>query len=52
MAAECRPSDPSFVPYYASDVNASGDDGEADDVVKRLLIGPFSGYREVDKFLY
>jgi hypothetical protein len=49
MAAECRPSDPNFVPYYATDVNARGDDDGADGVVKHLLIG--HGH-EVDKFLY
>jgi hypothetical protein len=40
-AAECHPSSPSFVLCYAIDVNANGDDDEADDAVKRLLIGPF-----------
>lgn len=55
MAAECRPSSPNFELYYATDVDAYGDDGEtmvADGVVKRLLIGPFSDCHEVDMFLY
>jgi hypothetical protein len=52
MAAECRPSDPSFVPYYAIDADVSGDDGEADGVVKHSLIDPSWDCHEVDRFLY
>lgn len=52
MAAEGRPLGPNFVSYYAIDVNASGDDGEADGVVKHWLIGPFWDCHGVDSLLY
>lgn len=52
MATASHPSGPNFVSYYAIDANASGDDGEADGVVKHLLIGPFSGFHEDDSLLY
>lgn len=51
-AAECRPSSPGFVLYYAIDVNADGDDDGADGGVMRWLMGPFWGCHVGGMFLY